>query len=74
MPRVVVEVSEEEMEVLKAQKRRLSVTWEQAVIRGLAMGPTPLERTGLPDPIKEAAVGAMADREFVEELREVKGR
>jgi hypothetical protein len=74
MPRVVVEVSDEEMEVLKAQKRRVAVTWEQALVRGLAMGPTPVERAGLPDPIKEATLAAVSDREFVEELREVKGR
>jgi hypothetical protein len=70
MPDIRFKVSEAEKEVLKNQKDALGVTWKEALLRGLAMGPTQVEKMGLPNPIKEAAVADMRDNEFLEELRE----
>lgn len=70
MPRVGFRVTEEEKEILKQQKEKLNITWKQAMIRGLAVGPTPIEQAGLPDPIKDATAAAMRDDDFLQELEE----
>jgi len=70
MVEVKFRVSEEEYEVLVEQKDKLGLTWEQAMTRGLAVGATPIEQAGLPDPIKDATAAAMRDDEFLQELQE----
>jgi hypothetical protein len=70
MAEIKFRVSEDKIEVMRDQKSKLGLTWEQAMVRGLAVGPTPIEKAGLPDPVKEATAAAMRDDEFLEQLRE----
>jgi hypothetical protein len=70
MVEVKFRVSEEEYEVLVEQKENLGLTWEQAMVRGLAVGPTPIEKAGLPDPVKQATAAAIREDEFLKKLQE----
>jgi len=70
MREIKFRVTDEEYEVLSEQKNEFGLTWKQAMVRGLAVGPTPIEQAGLPDPFKDATVAAMQDNEFLEELDE----
>jgi len=70
MREIKFRVTDEEFEVMSAQKDELGLTWKQAMVRGLAVGPTPIEKAGLPDPIKDATAAAMRDDDFLQELEE----
>ena len=70
MVEVKFRISEEEYEVLVEQKEKLGLTWEQAMVRGLAVGATPIEQAGLPDFVKDATGTAMRDDQFLQELQD----
>jgi len=70
MARIGFRVTDEEREVMVEQKEKLELTWQQAMIRGLAVGHTPIEKAGLPDPVKQATASAMRDDEFLRDLQE----
>jgi hypothetical protein len=70
MARIGFRVTDEEKEVMVEQKEKLGLTWQQAMIRGLAIGPTPIEQAGLPDFVRNATASAMREDEFLRDLQE----
>jgi len=72
MPRIAVDTTQERYEILKEQKEELGLTWEEALIRGLSVGPTPLEKLGFPDPLADVAQAPARDEEFLRDLEDTR--
>lgn len=64
-----MDVSDEEYEILKSKKEELGLNWREALIRGLAVGPTPIEQLGFPDPLKDVSAAAARDEEFLKQIK-----